>query len=72
MLLVKAVVRTMSAIEKYVTEKLNLPKPSNFIISGESKRGWVAWIVGAVDRRVAGIVPIVYDLAKIREVCYAN
>lgn len=32
-----------------------------FVVSGGSKRGWTTWLVGAVDDRVVGIVPIVFD-----------
>ncbi|MCY3841185.1 MAG: PhoPQ-activated protein PqaA family protein, partial [Gammaproteobacteria bacterium] len=32
-----------------------------FVVSGGSKRGWTTWLVGAVDDRVAAIVPIVFD-----------
>ena len=32
-----------------------------FVVSGGSKRGWTTWLVGALDDRVVGIVPIVFD-----------
>lgn len=32
-----------------------------FVVSGGSKRGWTTWLVGVVDDRVVGIVPIVFD-----------
>ena len=28
-----------------------------FTVAGESKRGWVTWLVGAIDDRVEALIP---------------
>lgn len=41
--------------------------PTHHIVSGASKRGWVTWIVGAVDPRVLAIMPVVMDELNFME-----
>jgi len=36
-------------------------KIDNFIVAGASKRGWTTWMVGAVDSRIVGLIPVVMD-----------
>ncbi len=36
-------------------------KIDDFVISGASKRGWTTWLVGIVDKRVIGMMPLVID-----------
>ena len=62
--MVKATVRAMDAIQEFVpTLGLpNVPRIGRFVLAGGSKRGWVTWLAGAVDNRVAGIAPIVIEI----------
>lgn len=39
-----------------------------FLVSGASKRGWTAWLVGGVDDRVVAIAPIVMDMLNFQPV----
>lgn len=56
----KSVVRAMDAIQALLQEKGRFA-PERFVTTGMSKRGWTTWLSAVVDKRVAGIVPMVYD-----------
>ena len=58
--MVKGVVRAMDAIQAFMSGQLHTGV-SGFLVSGASKRGWTAWLTPAVDDRVRGIAPLVYD-----------
>ena len=60
----KSVTQAIHALQEW--SSLNgVTKLTRFIISGASKRGWTTDLVAAVDPRVVGIVPIVYDNLNI-------
>jgi PhoPQ-activated pathogenicity-related protein len=59
--MVKSAVRAMDAIQEFTTEAWGL-EIERFTVAGASKRGWTAWLTGAVDDRVAAIVPMVFDM----------
>ena len=54
----KSVVRAMDAITSICANAesggITVDK---FVVAGASKRGWTAWTVAAVDRRVVAIFP---------------
>lgn len=55
--MVKSVVATMDAIQE--STKRSIKK---FVITGASKRGWTAWLTGALqDPRIIGIAPVAFD-----------
>ena len=64
----KAAVRAMDTITEFLTsptapqeiQDLN-SNPSQFIVAGASKRGWITWVVASVDPRIMAIVPVVFD-----------
>lgn len=59
----KAVVRGMDVVQSFMAQKrVTVQK---FVVSGASKRGWAAWTVGAVDKRVVGIAPIVMPMGNM-------
>ncbi|MBO3803892.1 MAG: hypothetical protein JTT11_08525 [Candidatus Brockarchaeota archaeon] len=57
--MVKSVVRAMDCVEDF------MKGPRRFIVTGASKRGWTSWLTAAVDGRVKGIAPMVYDNLNI-------
>ncbi len=56
----KSVVRAMDAIQSLAKKEWRAPV-KGFVVSGASKRGWTTYMTGAVDKRVVGIGPGVYD-----------
>ncbi|MBC8234373.1 hypothetical protein H8E77_32900 [bacterium] len=56
----KSAVKAMDAIQQFSKEELSLDV-SGFTVGGASKRGWTTWFSAAVDERVKGICPAVYD-----------
>jgi PhoPQ-activated pathogenicity-related protein len=60
--MVKSGIRAMDAVEEFMaSEAGGRVKVDQFVVSGGSKRGWTAWLVGAVDKRVIAIMPVVID-----------
>ena len=60
--MVKSGVRAMDAIQEFLaTEAGGKVKIDHFVVAGGSKRGWTTWLVGAVDKRVVAIMPMVID-----------
>ena len=58
--MVKSVIRTMDALQQS-TEGSADPL-TKFVLTGASKRGWTAWLAGAVDDdRIVGIAPGIFD-----------
>lgn len=60
--MVKSGVRAMDAVQEFLAsgEGGGL-EIDEFVVAGGSKRAWTTWLVGAVDERVAAIIPLVID-----------
>lgn len=65
--MVRSAVAAMTAVQeclsRYEPEK-NLAE--RFVVSGSSKRGWAAWLVGLADPRVAAIIPVVINIVNVQ------
>ncbi len=67
--MVKSGVRAMDAIQDFAkSEAGGKLKIDNFVVAGGSKRGWTTWLVGAVDKRVVAIMPMVIDALNSEEI----
>lgn len=58
----EAVKTVISAIQDYLKNK-----PKGYVLTGESKRGWVSYLAAAEDKRVKAIIPVVADFLNIKE-----
>jgi len=62
----KAVVRAMDTVQDFARKEWKLDI-SKFIVTGASKRGWTTWLIGASDKRVVAIAPMVIDMLNLPE-----
>ena len=67
--MVKAGVKAMDATQEFMKSEAGGDVAINqFVVAGASKRGWTTWLVGAVDERVIGIMPMVIDALNSEEI----
>ena len=60
--MVKSGIRAMDAMQQFLaTDEAGKQKIERFVVAGGSKRGWTTWLIGAMDKRVRAIVPLVID-----------
>ena len=57
----KSAIKAMDAVQQFSGKHLEKPI-TKFVALGGSKRGWTTWLVAAEDKRVTGIVPIVFNM----------
>lgn len=64
--MVKSGTQAMTAVQQYLaSEAGGKLKIDGFVVSGGSKRAWVTWLVGAIDKRVVAIIPIVINVLDV-------
>ncbi|MFI4966827.1 MAG: PhoPQ-activated protein PqaA family protein [Caulobacterales bacterium] len=64
--MVKSGTQAMTAIQQYLaSEAGGKLKIDGFVVSGGSKRAWTTWLVGALDKRVIAIIPIVINVLDV-------
>jgi PhoPQ-activated pathogenicity-related protein len=64
--MVKSGTAAMTAVQQYLASDAGGKlKVDGFVVAGGSKRAWTTWLVGAVDKRVVGIVPIVINVLNV-------
>lgn len=63
--MVNSAVRAMDTVQAWAvkTHKIQVER---FVVTGVSKRGWTAWLTGAVDTRVCAIAPVVIDTLNMK------
>ncbi len=67
--MVKSGVKAMDATQEFMKSEAGGGVAINqFVVAGASKRGWTTWLVGAVDERVIGIMPMVIDALNSEEI----
>jgi PhoPQ-activated pathogenicity-related protein len=64
--MVKSGTAAMTAVQQYLASDAGGKIPlEHFVVSGGSKRAWTTWLVGALDPRVVGIIPIVINVLDV-------
>ena len=64
----KSVVRAMDTVTAFCHSSAGGEiDVDRFVVGGASKRGWTAWTVAAVDKRVVAVAPVVIDLLNVEE-----
>jgi PhoPQ-activated pathogenicity-related protein len=64
--MVKSGTAAMTAVQQYLASEAGGGlKVDGFVVAGGSKRAWTTWLVGALDKRVVAIVPIVINVLDV-------
>jgi PhoPQ-activated pathogenicity-related protein len=64
--MVKSGTTAMTAIQQFLASDAGGKKTiDGFVVSGGSKRAWTSWLVGLLDTRVIGMMPIVINVLDV-------
>jgi PhoPQ-activated pathogenicity-related protein len=64
--MVKSGTTAMTAIQQFLASDAGGKRTiDGFVVSGGSKRAWTSWLVGLLDRRVIGMMPIVINVLDV-------
>ncbi len=65
----KSAVRAMDTVRDFcASKKGGKLRVDRFVITGESKHGWVSLLAAAVDKRVVAVMPIFVDILHVDQV----
>ena len=61
--------KAMDTMDLFVSNDLGFPTGvSQFMLAGESKRGWTTWMTGPIDDRVIAMAPVVLSSLNMNPV----
>ena len=64
----KAVISSMDVMQEFLQQRyLGRQVVNDFVLTGHSKRGHIAWLAAALDNRITGVAPVSYDLLNLSE-----
>jgi PhoPQ-activated pathogenicity-related protein len=64
--MVKSGTAAMTAVQQFMaSEAGGKRRIDGFVVAGGSKRGWTTWLVGLLDDRVVGMIPIVINVLDV-------
>lgn len=64
--MVKSGTAAMTAVQQFLASDAGGKHSiDGFVVSGGSKRGWTSWLVGLLDERVVGMIPIVINVLDV-------
>lgn len=64
--IVKSVVSAMDAVSRFCANDADHKiTVDQFVLAGQSKRGWAVWLAASVDKRVVAVIPMVIDILNV-------